>query len=42
MKGGIKKSNGAYFINALPYFEIPSNYNPDNIKVHLELNGVYD
>lgn len=42
MKGGIKKSNGAYFINALPYFEIPSIINPEEIKVFLNLNGVFD
>lgn len=42
MKGGIKKSNGAYFINALPYFEIPTTIKPDEIQVFLNLNGVYD
>lgn len=42
MKGGIKKSNGAYFINALPYFEIPATIIPEQIKVFLNLNGVYD
>ena len=42
MKGGIKKNNGAYFINALPYFEIPPIINPEEIKVFLNLNGVYD
>ena len=42
MKGGIKKSNGAYFINALPYFEIPAKIIPEQIKVFLNLNGVYD
>lgn len=42
MKGGIKKSNGAYFINALPYFEIPSSYDADDIEVYLKLNGSYD
>lgn len=40
MKGGIKKRNGCYFINALPYFEIPTIDNPDNIKVFMNLNGV--
>lgn len=40
MKGGIKKSNGCYFINALPYFEIPTIYNPEDIKVFMNLNGV--
>ena len=39
MKGGIKKSNGCYFINALPYFEIPTIYNPEDIKVFMNLNG---
>lgn len=42
MKGGIKKNNGAYFINALPYFEIPATIIPEQIKVFLNLNGVYD
>lgn len=42
MKGGIKKSNGAYFINALPYFEIPATIIPEQIKVFLNQNGVYD
>ena len=42
MKGGIKKSNGAYCINALPYFEIPAKIIPEQIKVFLNLNGVYD
>lgn len=42
MKGGIKKSKGAYFINALPYFEIPATIIPEQIKVFLNLNGVYD
>lgn len=40
MKGGIKKSNGCYFINALPYFEIPTIYNSEDIKVFMNLNGV--
>lgn len=40
MKGGIKKSNGCYFINALPYFEIPTIYNPEDIRVFMNLNGV--
>lgn len=39
MKGGIKKSNGAYFINALPYFEIPPSYNFADIEVYLKLYG---
>lgn len=39
LKGGIKKSNGCYFINALPYFEIPTIYNPEDIKVFMNLNG---
>lgn len=42
MKGGIKKSNGCYFINALPYFEIPNIYNPNEIEVFINLNGVND
>ena len=42
MKGGIKKNNGAYFINALPYFEIPTVINPKEIITFLNLNGVYD
>lgn len=39
MKGGIKKSDGCYFINALPYFEIPTIYHPEDIKVFMNLNG---
>lgn len=39
MRGGIKKSNGAYFINALPYFEIPPSRNHDDIEVYLKLYG---
>ena len=40
MKGGIKKSNGCYFINALPYFEIPTIHNPEDINIFMNLNGV--
>ena len=39
MKGGIKKTYNTYYINALPYFEIPDNYNIENIKVYANLNG---
>lgn len=40
MKGGIKNSRGIYFINALPYFEVPACYTADRVKVHMNLNGI--
>ncbi|WP_155992905.1 MULTISPECIES: hypothetical protein [unclassified Bacteroides] len=39
MKGGIKKNGDTYFINALPYFEVPSTYKPEDVKVYINLNG---
>lgn len=39
MKGGIRKSSGAYFINALPYFEVPDCYDICQVEVFLNLNG---
>lgn len=33
--GGIKNSDGNYFINSLPYFEIPEKYEIDQLKVYL-------
>lgn len=39
MKGGIKKNSDTYFINALPYFEIPQGYDLDKAKIFFNLNG---
>lgn len=39
MKGGIKKNSNTYFINSLPYFEIPEIYNPKDVKLYINLNG---
>lgn len=39
MKGGIRKCHNTYFINALPYFEIPEKYKIENIKIHFNFNG---
>lgn len=39
MKGGVKNSRGVYFINALPYFDVPDCYDVDKVKVYLNLNG---
>ena len=42
LKGGIKKKNtDTYFINALPYFEIPAEYNPQDARIYINLNGSY-
>lgn len=39
MKGGVKNSRGVYFINALPYFEVPYCYDVNKVEVYLNLNG---
>lgn len=41
MRGGIpyNKSRDTYFINALPYFEIPSNIDIEKVNVYLNLDG---
>lgn len=39
MKGGIKKNSSTYFINSLPYFEVPLKYIPDHLNVYMNLNG---
>lgn len=38
MKGGIKSKSNAYFINALPYFEIPEEYVIEDIQISIRLN----
>lgn len=40
MKGGIRKNYDTYFINALPYFEVPTIYDLDDIKIYVNLNNV--
>ena len=40
MRGGIKNNNNCYFINALPYFEIPEKYDPQTVSIDFKLNGV--
>lgn len=41
MRGGIpfNRSHDTYFINALPYFEIPNNIDIKKVKVYLNLDG---
>lgn len=39
MKGGIKKSTDTYFINALPYLEVPAKYNCEDLNIYVNLNG---
>ena len=39
MIGGIKKSSDTYFINALPYFEIPQKYMINKVNLYLNYNG---
>lgn len=39
IKGGIKKSTDTYFINALPYLEVPAKYNCEDLKIYVNLNG---
>lgn len=39
LKGGIKSSNGRYFINSLPYFEVPEEYDIDELKIFINVNG---
>lgn len=41
-KGGIFKNNSdIYFINALPYFEVPEIYDINAIKIYINLNGIW-
>lgn len=40
IKGGIfKKKPDTYFINALPYLEVPAKYNCEDLKIYVNLNG---
>ena len=39
MRGGIKNNKNCYFINALPYFEIPEKYDPQTVSIDFKLNG---
>lgn len=38
--GGIYNNEGRYFINALPYFEIPDTINTESLKIYININGV--
>lgn len=37
--GGIKNYNGHYFVNALPYFEIPALYDSRSLEILISING---
>ena len=39
MTGGIRSQNKAFFINALPYFEVPEKFEIGGVKMFITLNG---
>lgn len=38
-KGGIKNIENKYFVNALPYIEVPTTINPEELNVYLGINN---
>ncbi len=39
IKGGIKDNNGRYFINALPYIEVPRTINITDVNLYFGIDG---